>query len=139
MELSLKGLTIFLFVLLAIVIVGCQHTPGPAVIYPDVVFKDGSRCGFPLLPEERKLLVNVDRKPISTALPRYPLDAAVNGIEGYVQVEFDVSSEGVPINIHVMESYPSDVFVAEVLKMLPKWRYKPIAMTCNSIQMDFNL
>jgi bla regulator protein BlaR1 len=121
------------------VLVGCQQTQIPAVSYPDIVLKDVSRCGLPLKPDERKLLANADSQPISRVAPRYPIHAAVNGIEGYVQVEFDVSSEGVPINIHVIESYPSDVFVAEVVRILPKWRYKPSAMTCNSIQLDFSL
>jgi TonB family protein len=76
---------------------------------------------------------------LSSKPPVYPYKAAVNGIEGYVKLEFDISSEGKPININIIESYPSTLFNSAAKESLSEWRYKPQANTCFSITLDFRM
>lgn len=39
-----------------------------------------------------------------TANPTYPIHAARNRIEGYVQMSFDISESGDPINIKIIKA-----------------------------------
>ena len=64
-------------------------------------------------------------KPVVRVNPSYPAQAAEQGIEGWVVLEFGVTSQGTVENIRVIESHPSDVFDEEAKRALAKWRYVP--------------
>lgn len=55
--------------------------------------------------------------------PRYPRDAAINGIEGRVTLSFDISELGTTENISVVEAIPRGVFNKAAIKALRKWKY----------------
>lgn len=76
---------------------------------------------------------------LSTKPPVYPRQAARNGIEGYVRLEFDISPKGIPININVIEASPSDVFNQAAVVSFSGWRYQPKASQCHGVQLDFNM
>ena len=76
----------------------------------------------------------------------YPTEAALNRTEGYVGMQFDISEEGKPFNIKVIESVPEGVFDRSALLALSKWRYKPkkvdgVAVTQigMKVQLDFKV
>lgn len=78
--------------------------------------------------------------------PQYPVDAARNNLEGYVQMEFDVTAQGSTANINVTESFPEKVFVNAAKKALSKWKFRPavkngvaVPVECLNIQLDFKL
>lgn len=56
--------------------------------------------------------------------PRYPHDAIIRNIEGYVDIEFDVSAEGATQNIHVVAAKPEGIFENAALRAVAKWRYR---------------
>ena len=60
-----------------------------------------------------------------TANPTYPIYAARNKIEGYVQMSFDISESGNPINIKVQKSVPEQIFDKAAIKALSNWKYAP--------------
>lgn len=63
-------------------------------------------------------------QPIVKVMPVYPRDAWVNGVEGNVTVEFNVSADGVVENIRVVKATNS-LFVNNTLDAISRFRYSP--------------
>lgn len=63
--------------------------------------------------------------PIIRIAPPYPQGAAARGIEGYVDIMFDVTALGTTENIRILEAVPSNIFNRSVIKAVKTWRYKP--------------
>ena len=63
--------------------------------------------------------------PVVRIEPRYPLQAAQNRIEGFVQLQFNIASDGRPIDIQVLHAQPENVFEKESIRALERWRYQP--------------
>ena len=57
--------------------------------------------------------------------PKYPIDAATKGIEGYVKFSAVVNERGILESIEIIESSPKGVFENEGLRALKYWRFKP--------------
>ena len=62
-------------------------------------------------------------RKIHGAKPEYP--EAAGGVEGWVDVHFTVSTEGVPENISVTLADPREVFDAAAIAAVAQWRYAP--------------
>ncbi len=73
-------------------------------------------------PEPPKI---IPAKIISRSPPRYPNRALKAGTEGWVQVRFEITKEGVPVNIEVLDSEPKKVFDDAAVKSVKKWRFSP--------------
>lgn len=78
--------------------------------------------------------------------PKYPAEAVRKGTEGYVIFEFDISNGGHPININLIESYPSDIFVNTAKRNFRGYRFKPIKYKdkpvislCHTMRLVFKL
>jgi TonB family protein len=63
-------------------------------------------------------------QPIVRHPPDYPPDALKRGLEGHVQVEFDVTAAGVAENVTVVESSDAQ-FEDSAVHAVSKWRYLP--------------
>ncbi|WP_221799107.1 energy transducer TonB [Oceanobacter mangrovi] len=63
--------------------------------------------------------------PIVKVAPNYPRRAAQKGIEGYVVVEFTVTTLGTVTNPVVIEAAPPSIFDREALAAVKKFKYKP--------------
>ena len=57
--------------------------------------------------------------------PNYPRPAAIEGIEGYVTLTFDISPMGTTENIRIIEANPRGYFEKSARKALRKWKYSP--------------
>ncbi|MEM6584019.1 MAG: energy transducer TonB [Pseudomonadota bacterium] len=62
--------------------------------------------------------------PIFRVAPDYPASAIRRGIEGYVDLLFDINASGKTENIRVIASEPSGIFDRAALRALAKWKYK---------------
>lgn len=73
--------------------------------------------------------------------PRYPLQAAEQGISGYVQIKFDVDAQGKVLNASVVKSSPAQVFDKEALRALTQWQYTATGREHKDqmVQLDFEL
>ena len=78
--------------------------------------------------------------------PTYPAEAAANNVGGYVRMVFDITEQGVPTNIRVIESVPAGVFDETAISALSKWKYKPkivdgtaVKQLDLKVQLDFEL
>jgi protein TonB len=56
----------------------------------------------------------------------YPREALLNGIEGWVDLEFTISPEGIPTEISVKASKPPRIFDTAAMQALRQWRFEPI-------------
>lgn len=63
--------------------------------------------------------------PIVRVEPIYPRRAASRGIEGYVIMEFTVTSNGSVRDAMVVESEPSTIFNRAAERAVLKWKFKP--------------
>jgi len=63
--------------------------------------------------------------PIVKVEAIYPSRAITKGIEGYVDLMFDVTVTGKTVNIRVVASQPKGYFEKAAIRALEKWKYKP--------------
>lgn len=65
--------------------------------------------------------------PIATMLsqPDYPVRAARNGIEGYVDVTFDVAPSGAAENVTVTSAVPERIFDRAAVNAVKRWKFQP--------------
>lgn len=67
----------------------------------------------------------IPAKVISRVAPRYPSRALKKGTEGWVEVQFGIDSNGVPVDVKVLNSEPKNVFEEAAVKSVYKWRFSP--------------
>ena len=57
--------------------------------------------------------------------PDYPARAANKGIEGFVDVRFDVTKTGATNNIEVIAAQPENVFDKSAVNAIKRWKFTP--------------
>lgn len=79
--------------------------------------------------------------PLKRIEPKYPVEAAEQGIEGSVILQFDIKVDGSVSNVKVVEANPVGVFEHNAKAALAKWTYHPLhtAQTGMLVQLDFKL
>ena len=63
--------------------------------------------------------------PIVVIRPMYPRDAAMQGLEGWVKVEFTITPVGTVKDPRVIDADPPRIFNREALRAILKWKFKP--------------
>ena len=90
-------------------------------------------------------LAEGDVLPIVRIDPKWPREALVEGIEGYVIVEVIIAADGSVASAVVVESVPRRLFDRNVIRAVLKWKFKPriingVAVERRAIQrLDFSL
>jgi len=83
--------------------------------------------------------------PIVVIRPMYPREAALNGQEGWVKIEFTITAIGTVKNPRVIDAHPPRVFNREALRAILKWKFKPRVIDGVAVDrlanqtIDFNL
>jgi protein TonB len=67
----------------------------------------------------------IEPKLIKMVQPRYPQEAAMRGLEGWVDVSLEVSSSGDVIAPRVEESSRGRMFNRAALNAVQQWKYEP--------------
>ncbi|MBU2871325.1 energy transducer TonB [Colwellia sp. E2M01] len=87
-----------------------------------------------------------DATPIVRIEPKYPMDAARDGKEGYVVLSFSINEIGGVEDVEVIEAQPKRVFDKEARRALRKWKYKPkveegkaLRQTGLTVRLDFKM
>jgi len=62
--------------------------------------------------------------PLVRIPPRYPMRAANRRVEGWVKVEFTITTEGTVKDAVVIEAHPSKVFDRAALQAIKRWKFK---------------
>lgn len=63
--------------------------------------------------------------PLVKIPPTYPMRAARRRIQGWVKVEFTITTEGTVKDAIVVASQPSSIFNSAALKAIKRWKFKP--------------
>lgn len=63
--------------------------------------------------------------PVVVIRPMYPRDAAIQGLEGWVKVEFTITEVGTVKSPRVVDADPPRIFNREALRAILKWKFKP--------------
>ncbi|WP_339746700.1 energy transducer TonB [uncultured Maricaulis sp.] len=68
---------------------------------------------------------NFDTAPLRRAEPLYPVNAAEQGLEGVVLVQFAVNEDGRIEDAEVLASLPRGVFDRAAMRAIERWHYRP--------------
>ena len=87
-----------------------------------------------------------DATPIVRIEPRYPIQAARDGKEGWVRLSFTINEAGGVEDVEVIDADPKRIFDREAKRALRKWKYKPKIVDGKpekqfnmQVQLDFKL
>lgn len=108
-----------------------QPAAAPSVAHPaaQVAAQVGSKAQIkredrhPAPPREEQAL---PFDPSEHAPPRYPKEAANNGISGRVVMLVDVAADGSVQDVRIEQARPAGVFEAVSLEAARKWKFKPV-------------
>lgn len=73
--------------------------------------------------------------PVMKVQPNYPRGALMRGIEGYVIVEFTVTTSGTTKDIRVIEAQPDNIFNKSSVLAAAKFKYKPRVINGNPVEV----
>lgn len=71
--------------------------------------------------------------PVVRVAPEYPTRAQTRGIEGFVDIQFDIAPSGKTTNLQVVYAEPDRVFNKSALRAVGKWKYKPKVVNGNAV------
>lgn len=71
------------------------------------------------------VISDADIIPLVRIQPMYPRAAAEKQIEGWVEVEFDITPAGTVANPRVVDAQPPNIFNSAAINAILKWKYKP--------------
>mgnify|MGYP003629820018 FL=1 len=87
-----------------------------------------------------------DATPIVRIEPKYPIQAARDGKEGWVTLSFTINEIGGVEDVDVIDADPKRVFDKEAKRALRKWKYKPKVVDGKAmkqpgltVRLDFNM
>ena len=78
--------------------------------------------------------------PVMRIEPKYPIQAAKDGVEGAVLLKFDIDAQGNTENISVVTSSPENVFDKAAIDALLQWQYESKSKVTSKgfmVQLDF--
>jgi TonB family protein len=73
-----------------------------------------------------RVLQAADLRPTRQVAAKYPTRAAIKGTEGWVDIEFTLSPDGIPQDLQVRDAQPKRVFDRAALEALQQWRFEPV-------------
>lgn len=95
-------------------------------------FENTETLEISILPPSGPVDINLDNgggsgeaMPIFKVAPQYPRRALTKGIEGFVELMFDITTAGKTENIRVIYAEPKGYFETNAVNVLAKWKYKP--------------
>lgn len=84
--------------------------------------------------------------PLVRVEPRYPVDAAREGVSGWVRLSFSIDETGAVTDVAVLAAEPGTVFNREAVRALRRWKYQPqlvdgkaVRQQNMQVQLDFSL
>lgn len=76
--------------------------------------------------------------PVIRIEPTYPVNAAKEGVNGYVQMSFDINPAGSVANVNVIKASPIGVFDTSAVEALKQWKYQPSATGFKDLQVQLD-
>ena len=121
-----------------------QKKINPNMDMPDI--KSILRSGGPAIGGPGGGVMGSGVAPLIRIEPQYPRKAAMQGIEGWVILQFNITPAGTVRDVQVLDSKPPRIFDRAAVKALLKWKYrpkveegKPVEQKGEKVQLDFKL
>lgn len=96
-----------------------RPTGGPGISTPQIETGVTGGLGMGTMQEG-------DPVPVAAIPPQYPRDALMQGIEGWVRVEFIIEADGSVSNPRVVDAHPRrGIFDREAVRAISRWRFRP--------------
>ncbi|CAM4024241.1 energy transducer TonB [Pseudoalteromonas byunsanensis] len=118
-----------------------EPTLTPGIPFVPEVPTNNVKITDPTFAEQRQ-----EATPIVRSEPKYPIDAARDGLEGWVQLSFSISTSGEVININVTDAKPKRTFDRAAIAALKRWKYRPkvengqaVVQNNQSVVLEFKL
>ncbi|MCB0390705.1 MAG: energy transducer TonB [Bdellovibrionales bacterium] len=104
-----------------------QQAPSTPQLQMDIPKMSNLMAGGdgPFLGESGGSISEGDVLPLVRIEPQYPRQAAMQGLEGWVLLEFDITPTGHVENVKILDAKPNRVFNSSARRALEKWKYKP--------------
>ena len=87
-----------------------------------------------------------DAVPLVRIEPDYPMQARQRGLEGWVVLEFTISTAGTVKDVEVVASEPGTIFDRAAVQAVRKWKYnpkvldgKPVERPGVKVRLDFEM
>ena len=77
-----------------------------------------------------------DYLPIAQVAPQYPRNALVQGVEGWVLVEFTIGTEGQVKDPRILKSEPPGIFDESALSAVKRFRFKPRTIGTTPVEVS---
>ena len=81
------------------------------------------------VPQQSQVASDGNGQAISTPYyrikPKYPREALVEGLEGWVSLMIDITEQGLVENIRVIDGERKSIFQGEARRAVSQWKYKP--------------
>lgn len=77
-----------------------------------------------------------DYLPIAQVAPQYPRNALVQGLEGWVLVEFTIGTEGQVKDPRILQSEPPGIFDESALSAVKRFRFKPRTIGTTPVEVS---
>lgn len=71
--------------------------------------------------------------PLVRIPPRYPMQASLDGIEGWVKLSFTITETGSVKGVQIIDAKPKRIFNRAAKRALLKWRFKPMVVNGNPV------
>ncbi len=133
---GIKRLTLLATVIAATA--GCSSTQSEIIEQTSELVRYESRCDFDAQTDNQEQAPSINNA-IKRVAPLYPIEAARERIEGWAELEYDISEDGAPININVIASDPTMLFNKAASTSLRQWRYENGPEECRRVTLEFAL
>jgi protein TonB len=98
----------------------------PANVTSDVVLMDEVKVTPGAAGTAGQILQAAELKRTREVAPDYPTQAAIEGMQGWVDIDFTISKTGIPEDLTVRDAKPKRVFDRAAMSSLRQWRFEPI-------------
>ncbi|MEA5446741.1 energy transducer TonB [Gammaproteobacteria bacterium AB-CW1] len=90
---------------------------------PDTLISEG--IPIPGGPLSREGQGEQNLSPVVRIEPQWPRRAVLDGIEGWVKIQFTVGPDGSVEQPRVIESHPPRLFDQQAMRAIQRWRFRP--------------
>lgn len=118
-----------------------MDTQLPRLELPDNFQSDSKGAGV-----SGQMAQNQDVSPIFRVNPIYPRRAALQNVEGFVILQFDITELGLTDKVKVLRASPPQIFNSSAIQAVRKWKYtpymengKPRRLKGIKVQLNFGL
>lgn len=112
-------------------------------------YTEPSFTGIDTVPNDSGTTVfnmGAEARPIVRIPPEYPPEASREGIEGWVELSFNIDKTGAVADVNVLNSEPKRIFDRAAMRALKRWKYqaqrkegKPVVQEGLTVMLEFTL